>query len=106
MKKLIDLITEKMQQAFADAGYDARLGVVTISDRPDLCEYQCNGALSAAKQYRCAPIVIAKAVIERLDASDFSMVEAVMPGFINLKLSDRFLTDYLEGMRTSPDFGI
>ena len=106
MKKILDIITEKMQQAFADAGYDASFGRVTVSNRPDLCEYQCNGALSAAKQYKCAPIQIANAVVSKLDAKDYDMVEAVMPGFINLKLSGAFLQNYLEQMRTEPDFGI
>ena len=106
MKKILDIITEKMQQAFVDAGYDASFGRVTVSNRPDLCEYQCNGALAAAKQYKCAPIMIAKAVAEKLDANDYSMVDAVMPGFINLKLSDAFLQTYLEEMRTAPDFGV
>ena len=106
MKKILDIITAKMQQAFSDAGYDASFGRVTVSNRPDLCEYQCNGALAAAKQYKCAPIQIAKAVAEKLDANDFSMVDAVMPGFINLKLSDAFLQKYLEEMRTAEDFGV
>lgn len=106
MEKILDIITEKMQKAFADAGYDASFGRVTVSNRPDLCEYQCNGALSAAKQYHCAPIQIAKAVAEKLNANDFSLVDAVMPGFINLKLSDAFLQTYLEQMRTSEDFGV
>ena len=106
MEKILDIITEKMQQAFADAGYDASFGRVTVSNRPDLCEYQCNGALSAAKQYKCAPIKIAQAVVEKLNAEDYSLVEAVMPGFINLKLSDHFLQAYLEAMRNAEDFGI
>ena len=106
MKKILDIITEKMQQAFVDAGYDASFGRVTVSNRPDLCEYQCNGALAAAKQYKCAPIMIAKAVVEKLNAEDYSLVEAVMPGFINLKLSDSFLRAYLEEMRTAEDFGV
>ena len=106
MEKILDIITAKMQQAFADAGYDAAYGRVTVSNRPDLCEYQCNGALSAAKQYHCAPIKIAQAVVEKLNAEDYSLVEAVMPGFINLKLSDHFLQAYLEEMRTAEDFGI
>ena len=106
MKRILDIITAKMQQAFADAGYDASFGRVTVSNRPDLCEYQCNGALAAAKQYKCAPIMIAKAVAEKLDAGDFAMIDAVMPGFINLKLSDAFLQNYLEEMRTAPDFGV
>ena len=106
MKKILDIITAKMEQAFVDAGYEASFGRVTVSNRPDLCEYQCNGALSAAKQYKCAPIAIANAVAEKLDAADFSMIEAVMPGFINLKLSDAFLQNYLEQMRTQESFGI
>ena len=106
MEKILDIITAKMQQAFVDAGYDASFGRVTVSNRPDLCEYQCNGALAAAKQYKCAPIQIANAVVEKLNADDYSMIEAVMPGFINLKLSGHFLQNYLEEMRTAPDFGV
>ena len=106
MEKILDIITSKMQQAFADAGYEASYGRVTVSNRPDLCEYQCNGALAAAKVYKCAPIQIAKAVVEKLNAADYDMVEAVMPGFINLKLSGSFLQNYLEQMRTAPDFGV
>ena len=106
MEKILDIISAKMQQAFVDAGYDASYGRVTVSNRPDLCEYQCNGALAAAKAYKCAPIMIAKAVAEKLDSADFSMIDAVMPGFINLKLSDAFLQNYLEAMRTAPDFGV
>ncbi len=106
MEKILDIITAKMQQAFQDAGYDASFGRVTVSNRPDLCEYQCNGALSAAKQYKCAPIAIANAVVEKLDTNDYSMAEAVMPGFINLKLSGTFLQKYLEQMRTAADFGV
>ena len=106
MEKILDIITAKMQQAFADAGYEASFGRVTVSNRPDLCEYQCNGALAAAKVYKCAPIQIANAVVEKLNAADYSLVEAVMPGFINLKLSGSFLQSYLEEMRTAEDFGV
>ena len=106
MEKILDIISVKMQQAFLDAGYEASYGKVTVSNRPDLCEYQCNGALAAAKAYKCAPIQIAKAVAEKLHAEDFSMIDAVMPGFINLKLSDRFLQNYLEEMRTAENFGV
>ncbi|MBQ8769074.1 MAG: arginine--tRNA ligase [Oscillospiraceae bacterium] len=106
MRKILDIITANMRQAFSDAGYDASFGNVTVSNRPDLCEYQCNGALAAAKQYKCAPIQIANAVVAKLDANDYDMVEAVMPGFINLKLSGSFLQKYLEEMRTADDFGV
>ena len=106
MEKILDIITAKMQAAFVAAGYDASFGRVTLSNRPDLCEYQCNGALAAAKQYKCAPIKIANEVVAQLDANDYDLVEAVMPGFINLKLSGAFLQKYLEEMRTTEDFGV
>ena len=106
MEKILDIISAKMQQAFAEAGYDASFGRVTVSNRPDLCEYQCNGALAAAKQYKCAPIQIANAVVEKLNKADFSMCDAVMPGFINMKLSGEFLQAYLEQMRNAEDFGV
>ncbi len=106
MEKILDMITAKMEKAFEKAGYDASFGRVSVSNRPDLCEYQCNGALAAAKQYKCAPIQIANAVVAQLDAGDYELAEAVMPGFINLKLSGRFLQAYLEEMRTAPAFGI
>ena len=106
MEKILDIITAKMQAAFVAAGYDASFGRVTVSNRPDLCEYQCNGALAAAKQYKCAPIKIANEVVAQLDAADYDLVEAVMPGFINLKTSGAFLASYLEQMRTAEDFGV
>lgn len=106
MEKILDMITKKMQAAFAAAGYDQSFGRVTVSNRPDLCEYQCNGALAAAKQYHCAPIQVANAVVAQLEGSDFDLCQAVMPGFINLKLSGAFLADYLEAMRTEKDFGV
>ena len=106
MEKILDIITGKMQAAFVAAGYEASFGRVNLSNRPDLCEYQCNGALAAAKQYKCAPIKIANEVIAQLDAADYDLVEAVMPGFINLKLSGKFLSEYLEQMRTAEDFGV
>ena len=106
MEKILDIISAKVAQAFEQAGYDAAYGKVTVSNRPDLCQYQCNGALAAAKQYKCAPIQIANAVAEKLQGEDFSMCQAVMPGFLNMNLSDSFLQNYLEAMRTTPDFGV
>ena len=79
MEKILDIITGKMQAAFEAAGYDASFGRVTVSNRPDLCEYQCNGALAAAKQYKCAPIQIANAVVAKLDATDYSLAALSAP---------------------------
>ena len=80
MKKILELISEEMQKAFEEAGYHKELGKVTISNRPDLCEYQCNGAMAGAKQYKKAPIMIANDVVAKLaDSAVFESVEAVMP---------------------------
>ena len=107
MKKILELISEEMQNAFAAAGYGAELGKVTLSNRPDLCEYQCNGAMAGAKQYKKAPIMIANEVAEKLaDSKVFSEVNAVAPGFLNLKVKEEFLKDYLEGMAADEKFGL
>ena len=107
MKKLVDLISAHVSGAFVMAGYDASYGKVTVSNRPDLCEFQCNGSLPAAKQYKTAPIKIAQAVVELLQNNPFfDSVEACMPGFINIKLSGAFLCDYLRKMQSSEHFGV
>ncbi len=107
MKKILELISEEMQQAFEAAGYDPALGKVTISNRPDLCEYQCNGAMAGAKKYKKAPIMIANDVAEKLaDSKVFSEVSAVAPGFLNLKITEEFIKDYMTGMREDAKFGL
>ncbi len=106
MKKLLDLLTEEMGKAFEKAGYGTELGKVTVSNRPDLCEYQCNGAMAGAKQYHKAPIMIANDVAAALEGNSvFSEVSAVAPGFLNLKLSEEYLAEYLKEMRTADKFG-
>lgn len=96
-----------MQQAFTAAGYDGSLGKVMLSNRPDLCEYQCNGAMAGAKLYKKAPIMIANDVAEQLkDSKVFSEVVAVAPGFLNLKVSEAFLLTYLQGMEANEKFGL
>ena len=107
MKKFLDLISEEMKKAFEAAGYDRELGKVTLSNRPDLCEYQCNGAMAGAKLYKKAPIMIAKEVAENCGESGiFLSVEAVPPGFLNLKVKEGFVTEYLAGMAESEKFGL
>ncbi|MDF2542105.1 MAG: argS [Herbinix sp.] len=106
MKKIIDLITEEMKHAFIEKGYDEKFGIVTLSNRPDLCQYQCNGALAAAKQYKTAPIKIAQEVVELLQSSKtFKDITAIMPGFINITLSEQFLADYVNQMKAEEHFG-
>ncbi|MBD5550824.1 MAG: arginine--tRNA ligase [Lachnospiraceae bacterium] len=107
MKKLLELISEEVKKAFAQAGYEEELGRVTVSNRPDLCEYQCNGAMAGAKKYHKAPIMIAKDVAEKLQESTvFSEVDAAAPGFLNLKVKEEFLAEYLRQMGTAPKFGM
>ena len=107
MKKLLDLLSEEIGQAFEAAGYDAALGKVTVSNRPDLCEYQCNGAMAGAKQYHKAPVMIANEVAEKLaDSKVFKEAAAVAPGFLNLKISEGFLLDYVKGMASTEKFGL
>ena len=100
MKILIDSITEEVTKAFVDNGYDAKYGKVTLSNRPDLCEYQCNGAMAAAKEYKCAPFMISDKIAEALtENAMFESVESVKPGFINLKLSKEYLAGVVTEMK-------
>ena len=106
MKKLLELITEEFEKAFEKNEYDKKLGKVVVSNRPDLCQYQCNGAMAGAKLYHKAPIMIANQVVESLqDNKMFESVEAVMPGFINIKLNSEFVAKYLNDMKEADKYG-
>ena len=107
MKTIAEYIEEVIKEAFKASEYDEKFAKVTISNRPDLCEYQCNGAMAAAKTYRKAPIMIANSVVEKLqDSPVFESVEAVNPGFINLKVKKEFLADYLNRMLADPKLSV
>lgn len=106
MKKLLELITEEFEKAFEKNKYDKKLGKVVVSNRPDLCQYQCNGAMAGAKLYHKAPIMIANQVVESLQDNEmFESVEAVMPGFINIKLNSEFVAKYLNDMKEADKYG-
>lgn len=107
MKKILELITDELKNAFKEAGYNDEKVVASISNRPDLCEYQCNGAMALAKQEHKAPIEIANAVVEILKGNNaFEEVSAVNPGFINLKVSSDFVSNFINDMNTSNKFGL
>ena len=107
MNTILEQITEIVSKGFEAAGYDGSYGKVGISNRPDLCEFQCNGAMALAKQYHKAPLMIAQDIAAKLSDDDaFSAVDAVAPGFLNIKLSDDFLSGYLNGMESGENFGI
>ncbi|WP_310604470.1 arginine--tRNA ligase [Anaerosporobacter sp.] len=106
MKKLIDMITQEVKIAFIACGYTEKYGAVSLSNRPDLCQYQCNGAMAAAKQYKKAPIMIANEVVAKLeDYTMFKEIVAVAPGFINIKVSEEYLADYINDMAKEENFG-
>ena len=107
MKKVIEILQEELSAAFEKAGYDKKYAKVGVSNRPDLCQYQCNGALAAAKEYHKAPIQMANEVVELLNGSDsFKEIVAQAPGFINMTVSDKFLADYINEMAVSETLGL
>lgn len=107
VKTFLEIITEEVKQAFQDAEYDPALAKVVLSNRPDLCEYQCNGAMAAAKKYHKAPIMIANDVVAKLQESAcFASVEAVNPGFINMKVKPEFAADFLKKMAEDEMLGV
>ena len=107
MKKTIEWIKEKITESFVKAGYDKKYGMVSVSNRPDLCQYQCNGAMAAAKAYKKAPIQIAQEVIAPLlEDAMFSKIEAVNPGFINISVSGAFLAEQAKEMDQDEKLGV
>ena len=107
MDKVLEIISKEVGDAFEKAGYDRELGRVTISNRPDLCEYQCNGAMACAKEAHKAPFVIADEIAAKLSCNDmFAKVESVKPGFLNMDISDKFLSERINLMGKEEKFGL
>lgn len=107
MKQILDLINAELVRGFETAGYDGSLGRATLSNRPDLCEYQCNGAMAGAKAYRKAPLVIAQDVVSHLEKGGCILsAEAVKPGFINIRLDDKYVAGYLNQMEKDGMLGL
>lgn len=107
MEKVLEIISKEVGDAFEAAGYERELGRVTISNRPDLCEYQCNGAMSGAKKYGKAPFIIADDVAARLQGNEmFEKVESVKPGFLNITVSGDFVRGYVVRMLHEKHLGV
>lgn len=101
------ILTDKLSAAFAECGYSAELGTVVTSDRPDLCQFQCNGAFAGAKLYHKAPRMIAADAAAKLDGdADLEKVEVVGAGFINITVSDEFLLGYVKQALADENLGI
>ncbi len=106
MKTILEILAQELSDAFEKAGYDKKYAKVTVSNRPDLCQFQCNGALAAAKEYHKAPVVMAGEVTRNLEGNPvFSEVTAQAPGFINMTVSAEFLGNYMNQMAESESFG-
>ena len=107
MKKITAKLTELVSAAFEAKGYDPALGLVTVSNRMDLCHFQCNGALSGAKIYHKAPMMIATDVAGELSGrAEFKEVSAAAPGFINLTLSDEYILATLNEISQDENLGV
>ena len=107
MEKILDIITGQLKSAFEKAGYGSEKIRASVSNRPDLCEYQCNGAMMLAKEAHKAPLQIAEEVAAILAGNpDFAEVSAVKPGFINITLSGDFITAYVNDMAEAEKFGL
>lgn len=106
MEKLIKILSRIVEDAFGQCGYERNFGNVTISNRPDLCQFQCNGALPASKKYKKSPIQIANEILEILKNTNvFKDVSSAGPGFININIKDNFLVDYLNDMSKDKKYG-
>ena len=107
MKALTQILTEKLSAAFEACGYSAELGTVVTSDRPDLCQFQCNGAFAGAKLYKKAPRMIAQEAADKLaDDDSFAKIEVVGAGFINMDVSDKLLLSYVKDVLSDENLGI
>lgn len=106
MTSLVEKLSDSVGNAFEAQELPRELGVVRVSDRPDLCQFQCNGAMAAAKLARKNPREVAQGVVDALAAaSEFSNIEIAGPGFINLNVTDMYLAEHLNGVSNDARFG-
>jgi arginyl-tRNA synthetase len=107
MTSLAQELSQIVGKAFAAEGLPAELGAVRVSDRPDLAQFQCNGAMAAAKIAGKKPREIAEAILARLkDVSGLSKLEVAGPGFINLTATDEFVSSHLAKLSQKKTCGI
>ncbi len=115
MSSLKNRLTQLFSECFSSLGHDARFGEVTVSDRPDLAQFQCNGALACAKAQKKNPREVAQSVLNA--ASDRARTELgegarglqlsiAGPGFINILLGDELLAEHTWAMAQDPRLGV
>lgn len=107
MDIFINQISNVVKDTFENLGYTRESGKVNTSNRPDLCQYQCNGALADAKKFKKVPVVIANEVAEKLKENPiFAKIEVAGPGFINITMNDEFLIDYVNKIKDDEKLGL
>ncbi|MCC6142587.1 MAG: arginine--tRNA ligase, partial [Candidatus Hydrogenedentes bacterium] len=106
MQSILSLLTERMSQAFAHCGLDPSQGVVVISARPDLCQFQCNGAFALAKELRRNPRELAQQVVDAVDRGELiEDLSLAGPGFINIMLNDEWLAGQVSAIAADSRLG-
>ena len=104
---LENLINQKLQKIFTSLNLDPAFAVVKVSDRPDLSDFQCNGALALAKKEHKNPREIATTIATELEKdADFAKISVDGPGFLNLCLSNSFLANVMSQMAQDKRFGV
>ena len=104
---LENLINQKIAAAFKTLGLDDKYAFVKVSDRPDLSDFQCNGALALAKSERKNPREIATRIAAELEKDgDFAHISIDGPGFINLSLSDDLIARNMDDIAADERFGV
>ncbi len=107
MTSLAEKLTQIVGAVFAAQGLPKELGQVRVSDRPDLAQFQCNGAMAAAKIAKKNPREIATQITQDLEKlPEFLKVEIAGPGFINLNVADEFLAQHLSGVIADDRLGV
>ena len=107
MNTITGKLSTVVSSAFEKCGYDPSLGSVTVSDRLDLCQFQCNGAFAAAKAYKKPPFVVADEVAAVLSEDEaFEKVEVAKPGFINITLTDKYILKETTALAEDKNLGV
>jgi arginyl-tRNA synthetase len=107
MASLTDILSDAVSSAFEAAGLPRELGRVSVSDRPDLAQFQCNGAMSAARIAKRAPRQVAEDIVARLQGDvRFAKMEIAGPGFLNFDVSDALLATHLRDAAAGERLGV
>ena len=108
MQSLLSKLSDRVGAAFAAEGLDPALGQVVVSSRSELAQFQCNGALAAARQAGRPPRELAEAVAGKLraDPGPFAQIEVAGPGFLNLNVDDQFLAEAVAESASDDRLGV